>query len=93
MIWNLVSENVVSEQVYEDHVKLTVKELTVRVSESKPDGRYNQVFSPNQFNRYANSNNNRNNNYNEDEKQDRYLSSGKKTRARNFGRGQAVNLH
>ena len=60
-MWNVIEEKVIDEKMLEDlNIHLTVKELTVRITESKPDGRYNKIFAPNQFS-YSNRNNN---NYN-----------------------------
>lgn len=61
LMWNVVDERVIDERAFEDqNIHLTVRELTVRITESKPDGRYNKLFTPNQFtySRYNNNNNN-----------------------------------
>ena len=60
-MWNVIDEKVIDEKMLEDlNIHLTVRELTVRITESKPDGRYNKIFTPNQFS-YSNRNNKNNN--------------------------------
>lgn len=57
IMWQVLGEKVINElNFFDDQITIEVKELTVKIGESKPDGFTNQSFPPNLFS-YSNKSN------------------------------------
>ncbi|CDW78148.1 ubiquitin carboxyl-terminal hydrolase family protein [Stylonychia lemnae] len=61
IIWDVIEEKIIKDHImFDENIQITVKEYTVRITESKPDGLTNKVFTPDQFQQLGRGRNNDN---------------------------------